>query len=138
MKVVLDTNVLLVSISRRSPFNWIFQQLIAGKFCLCVTTEILSEYSEIIDKYMGNQVAEPVLKAILELPNTEKIELYYKWNLIGDADDNKFSDCAIAVGADCLVTQDKDFNILKEVEFPKINVVSIEGFKKILVQRSGW
>src|SRR5690554_915806 len=132
MKVVLDTNVLLVSISRRSPFNWIFQQLIAGKYHLCVTTEILSEYSEIIEFHMGKEVADAVLKAMLELPNMERIEVYYKWNLIRDADDNKFSDCTVAAGADYLVTQDKDFNVLKEVEFPKIEVVSVEEFERIL------
>ena len=77
MKVVLDTNVLLVSISRRSPFNWMFQQLIAGRYRLCVTTEILSEYSEIIEFHMGKEVADAVLKAMLELPNMERIEVYY-------------------------------------------------------------
>ncbi|MCB9352648.1 MAG: PIN domain-containing protein [Lewinellaceae bacterium] len=33
--------------------------------------------------------------------------------MIKDADDNKFLDCAIAAGAEYLVTHDKDFNILK-------------------------
>ena len=46
MKVVIDTNILLVSISRRSPFHWIFQQLIDGKYIICITTEILSESAE--------------------------------------------------------------------------------------------
>lgn len=81
---------------------------------------------------MGKEVADAVLKAMLELPNMERIEVYYKWNLIRDADDNKFSDCTVAAGADYLVTQDKDFNALKEVEFPKISVISIEEFKSIL------
>jgi putative PIN family toxin of toxin-antitoxin system len=129
VKVVLDTNILLVSISRRSPFNWIFQQLITGRYQLCVTTEILSEYSEIIEEHMGKDVAEAVLKAMLELPNMERIEIYYKWNLIKDADDNKFSDCTVSAGAEYLVTQDKDFNVLKELEFPKIEVISAEEFK---------
>jgi|SRR5690606_37062344 len=132
MKVVIDTNILLVSISRRSPFNWIFQQLIAGKYILCLTTEILSEYAEKIEEHMGKAVAEAALKAILELPNIEKIEIYYKWNLIKDSDDNKFSDCTIAAGAKYLVTQDKDFKVLKDVEFPKIEIISAEEFKVIL------
>lgn len=132
MKVVLDTNILLVSISRRSPFNWVFQQLIAGRYQLCVTTEILSEYSEIIEAHMGKDVADAALRAMLELPNMEKIEIYYKWNLVKDADDNKFTDCTLAAGADYLVTQDKGFNTLDKIEFPKIKVISIAEFKSIL------
>lgn len=34
MKVVIDTNILLVSISRRSPFHWIFQRLLDGGYPL--------------------------------------------------------------------------------------------------------
>lgn len=132
MKVVIDTNILLVSISRRSPFHWIFQQLIDGKYIICITTEILSEYAEKIEAHMGEAVAEVALRAILELPNIEKIEIYYKWNLIRDADDNKFADCAIASGAKYLVTHDKDFNILKKIDFPKVEVISAEEFRVLM------
>ena len=132
MKVVIDTNILLVSISRRSPFHWIFQRLLEGDYILCITNEILSEYAEKIEEHMGAATAEAALKAILELPNIEKTEVYYKWNLIKDADDNKFSDCAIAAGAAFLVTHDKDFNILKQVEFPKIEIIPAEEFKALL------
>ncbi len=132
MRIVIDTNILLVSISRRSPLNWIFQKLFAGEYTLCLTTEILNEYVEIIEKHMGVQVAETTLKAILKLPNVEKIEVYYKWNLIKDADDNKFTDCAISANASYLVSHDKDFNVLKNIPFPKVQVISAEQFKVIL------
>ena len=56
-KVVLDTNVLLVCISERSRLHWIFQKLIAGNFILCVTTDILAEYAEIIERHMGPDTA---------------------------------------------------------------------------------
>jgi len=48
MKLVIDTNIFWVCISRRSSTNWIFQNLLAGEFILCVTTDILDEYVEII------------------------------------------------------------------------------------------
>ena len=53
MKVVIDTNVLLVSISDRSPFHWIYKNLIAEKYILCVTTDILDEYEEIFIRHLG-------------------------------------------------------------------------------------
>ncbi len=45
-RVILDTNVLLVSISSRSRFHWIFKDLLAGRFDLLISNEILSEYEE--------------------------------------------------------------------------------------------
>ncbi|MDX2068841.1 MAG: PIN domain-containing protein [Haliscomenobacter sp.] len=41
MKVVIDTNVLLVIISLRSTFNGIWQALLSGKFQMYVTSDIL-------------------------------------------------------------------------------------------------
>lgn len=99
---------------------------------LCITTEILSEYAEKIEEHMGEATAEATLKAILELPNVKRTEVYFRWNLIKDADDNKFPDCVIAAGAEYLVTHDKDFNILKKIGFPKILIISAEEFKVLL------
>ncbi len=48
MRIVLDTNVLLVSIPKRSPYRIIFDNLLANKFDLVISNEILSEYTEII------------------------------------------------------------------------------------------
>ena len=132
MRVVIDTNIILVSISRRSPFNWVFQQLKKGDYVLCVSTEILAEYAEIIEQHMGIDVAESTLQAITELPNVEHIEVFYRWNLIKDADDNKFTDCAIAAQAQYLVSNDSDFRILKTIDFPKVNVILLEEFEAIL------
>ena len=134
MKVVLDTNVLLVSISRKSPFNWIFQNLIDGAFTLCVTTDILLEYEEVIAQHMGKPFAHDTLDILLSLPNLERIEKYFLWNLLpNDAHDNKLVDCAIASGADCLVTEDRDFRILDSVDFPKVSCLTIEQFREFLV-----
>lgn len=130
MKVVLDTNVLLVSTSRKSPFNWIFQNLIDGAFTLCVTTDILLEYEEIIAQHMGTPFAHDTIDILLSLPNLKRIEKYFFWNLLpNDADDNKFVDCAIASGADCLVTEDRGFRVLDSVGFPKVSCLSIEQFR---------
>ncbi len=67
--MVLDDNLFLVSISRRSPYHWVFQKLIKGAYQISVTTEILSEYAEKIEEHMGKEVAEAALQALMELPN---------------------------------------------------------------------
>ena len=135
MKIVLDTNILLVSISRKSAHHWVFKSLVDGYFTLCVTTDILSEYAEIIEKHMNKDIADAVLLALLELSNVERTEVYFKWNLLGDKDDNKFCDCVVAGGANYLVTQDKDFRILAKSPFPKVSVLSLSQFKAILAEQ---
>ncbi len=130
LNVILDTNVLLVSISSKSPYHWIFEKLIEGAFEVGITSEILMEYEEIIGRKYNVNVAKDVIRTLLALPNVQQVIVYYKWNLIKtDTDDNKFVDCAISCNANGIVTQDKHFNILKTIDFPKLNVISISEFK---------
>lgn len=136
MKLVIDTNIFWVSVSRRSTTNWLFQDLIAGKFTLCVTTDILNEYAEILGLKMGQKTADSVMKVLEYLPNVEYITKYFNWKLItNDYDDNKFADCAVACNANFLATNDKHFNILKKIEFPKINVINLEELAIILKEQ---
>jgi len=132
MKVVIDTNIFLVSISRKSPFHWIFEALSSGRFTLCLTNEIISEYGEIIAIHMGKELADATLKLLMELENVERVSIYFRWNLIKDADDNKFTDCALACGANYLVIHDTDFNVLKKLGFPKVPVITAAEFKDVL------
>jgi putative PIN family toxin of toxin-antitoxin system len=134
MKVVLDTNILLVSIPKKSPYRIIFDALLAGKFELIISNEILSEYTEIIAQKTNDIVATNITEMLLSLSNVKKQDVFYKWNLIEiDKDDNKFVDCAVAGNADYLVSNDKHFNCLKVVEFPKLNLVTIDEFIGLLV-----
>jgi uncharacterized protein len=130
MKVVIDTNVLLVSFSRNSNYYWIFDSFLKEKITICVTTDILMEYEEIISKYMGRKIATTVLNLLENAPNVELITKYFKWNLIHiDPDDNKFVDCAVASSAKYLVSNDKHFKVLKEGAFPKVETITANEFK---------
>ncbi len=40
MKIVLDTNVFLVSVSDRSKYHWLYQALLKQKFQLYVTKSL--------------------------------------------------------------------------------------------------
>ncbi|MBK6976809.1 MAG: putative toxin-antitoxin system toxin component, PIN family [Cytophagaceae bacterium] len=133
MKIVIDTNILLVSISDRSPYHIIFKNFIDGKFQLCVTTDILSEYEEIIGRLINQITADAVLKAIENSPNTILIEKFFRFDLIkADADDNKFVDCAIASNADFIVTNDRHFQALTSIPFPRVNILKIDDFINLL------
>lgn len=133
LAVVVDTNVLLVSISSRSQFHWFYQALLKGEFRIAVTLDILLEYEEKIGEHWSSSVATNVIRSVTELNNAIFVPVYYHLNLIlEDKDDNKFVDCAFAANANYIVTQDKHFNILRTIPFPKILVADIDKFKKVL------
>jgi putative PIN family toxin of toxin-antitoxin system len=133
MKIVLDTNCLLRAVPNKSVYHCILSALQQGRYKLCVSTEILMEYEELLMRFYNKPITESILSFIIHSPYTELINSFYKWNLIFfDADDNKFVDCALNSGADYLITNDKHFNLLKSIEFPKIEVIDIATFKKIV------
>jgi putative PIN family toxin of toxin-antitoxin system len=133
LKVVLDTNILLSSISRKSPYSYILTALFENKYELCVSTEILLEYEEKIITFFDAQVAETLISALLMRSNVKKIEPYFDLYLIkNDIDDNKFVNCAFAGNVHYLVSNDKHFNVLKTTPFPKIPLLSITEFFELL------
>ena len=135
MRIVLDTNCLLVSVQEYSDYFWLWQAFRNKKFALCYTDEILNEYQEVLSHYYSIALAKYVIDAILNAPHAEPITVYYKWQLITtDPDDNKFADCTVSANANFIVTNDKHFNVLKEINFPRINIVDIDTFKNILTK----
>jgi len=136
MRVVLDTNVLLVSIPSKSTYRPIFDALINGVFDLVLTNDILSEYLEIIEQKSNAVVANNIAELLLDLVTLNKTEIFFEWNLIEkDKDDNKFVDAAIAGSADFIVSNDQHFNILKSIDFPKINIVTPTEFLTLLLKK---
>lgn len=129
-RIVVDTNILIAVIGRKSPFRWIFDCIIQGKFILCVSNEILFEYREVLEKKASAEVAENIINFIAVNPFTAKTEIYFNFGLISkDEDDNKFADCAVSANAVCLVSNDKHFQILKTIDFPHVNILTLPEFE---------
>ena len=135
MKVVIDTNVLLISISKKSPYRPIFDAIINGDIRMVVSNEIISEYAEILELQTNAIVAINVTDFLSKSQNVDRIEVYYRWNLIEiDKDDNKFVDCAVAGNAIYIVTNDKHFSVLKNIKFPKVDIISSADFLRKITE----
>ena len=132
-KLVLDTNALLRSIPRVSPYHDLYISLFDGRNFLCVSNEILDEYEEVIERHVNSVIAKSIIEQILNNPYTLLITPYFSYNLIqADPDDNKFVDCAMASDAKFIVTEDKHFQILNEIDFPKIDIITLDEIIKLI------
>ena len=128
-KIVLDTNSLIQCISSRSPYRKIWDSFFDGTNLLCVTTSILNEYEEILNFLTNEDTAKYIIDAIVSSPYTRFVNVYFDFNLIQkDPDDNKFVDCAITAGARYIVTEDHHYDVLKEIPFPKVDVIKLREF----------
>ena len=128
-RIVLDTNCLLMAISARNRYHRVWQSFLEGSYTLCFSTEILEEYEEVLARNINPHVAQYVISALINRQNTCFVNVYFKFGLItADPDDNKFVDCAIAANARFIVTEDRHFAALKDVDFPRIDVISIDAF----------
>lgn len=128
-RIVLDTNCLLQSISRRGRYYRVWCAFLDGEYDLCVTTEILEEYEEIIGRYTSPLVGRLLIETILRANNTLRVDAHFHFGLIvADPDDNKFVDCAISANAEFIVTNDSHFDVLSAIPFPQVAVKSIDEF----------
>ena len=131
--IVLDTNCLLQALPSKSPYHKIWTDVLDGKISLCVNTDILEEYEEVISQKSTSEIAWNIVEAIANLSTTTFQNTYVHFELLpADSDDNKFVDCAVASDAEYIVTNDKHFNPLKEIPWPKVEIIKITEFIKQL------
>jgi putative PIN family toxin of toxin-antitoxin system len=130
---VLDSNVLLIAIEKKSRFRPIWSVFLRAHFQFALSDEILFEYEEILHEHAAPGSAEIIMEILESSPNVILKSTYYKWNAItADPDDNKFFDAAVAANADYLVTNDSHFNEVKNLSFPKVRIIYADAFLEIL------
>ena len=105
IKTVIDTNVLVASLSSKSKHHWLIELLLYQQIELYLTEDILFEYEEVLKWKYSEAVASNFLAALKELPNVFH-----------------------TAGAEYLITHDKHFAILASVPFPGVNVVQLDEF----------
>lgn len=133
MRIVLDTNCLIQIISPHSEYHNVWLSLTKGQNVLCISNEIIEEYVEILERLFNHNFAEAVVKTIVNSPFVEYVAPFYKFELIkSDPDDNKFVDCAIAANARYIVSNDRHYDVLKTINFPRVEVLSLSSFANLI------
>src|ERR1700750_1860873 len=130
LRLVLDTNIFLVSLAPNFKYHWIYQSLIQNKYDLVVSNEILTEYQEQITLRYGIESTNASLDFLLLLPNVILTNPSFLWQLVeNDKDDNKFVDCYIASQCDYIISNDRHIHQIKGNVFPQIAVLRYDEFE---------
>ena len=117
------------SLSSKSEFHKLIRLILDEDIRVFLTDEIMLEYEEVLYEKYSETVARNFLSALKEIPTVEYVNIYFRWNLLfQDEDDNKFVDCYLAANAEYLITNDTGYNILKKIDFPKVNIIKLEEF----------
>ena len=133
MRIVLDTNCLIQIISPHSEYHDVWLSLTKGQNVLCISNEIIEEYVEILERLFNHSFAEAVVKTIVNSPFLEYVAPFYKFELIkSDPDDNKFVDCAIAANARYIVSNDRHYDVVKTINFTRVEVLSLSSFANLI------
>jgi putative PIN family toxin of toxin-antitoxin system len=114
MTVCIDTNVVLQARAVRHRFGVILDLFAAGRIDWAVSMSIVTEYQEVITGLAGPRHWERFavfLSSVHRLHlNLLQFEPWFAFHVIPhDADDNKFTDCAIAAHANYVITEDAHF-----------------------------
>ena len=131
-RIVIDTDCLVAILPSKSPYHKVWTDFLEQQLEICVSNEILMEYEEIISEKTSPAFAEAIIKTLINKPNF--IRVYPTWRfgyIVADPDDNKFVDCAICGRAELLVSNDKHFNVLKDIGFPYVKVLRIQDFVQL-------
>lgn len=128
-RICLDTNCLLMTLPSKSPYHKVWTDFLNGDIELCVSTEILLEYEEILSVHASPYLAHVVIETLTNKENLIRVEPNWHFQLIkADPDDNKFVDCAICGQAEYIVSNDGHFKVLHEIDFPAVTLLTLQQF----------
>lgn len=135
MRVVLDANVLIgFLLTRGETISNIVEHWISGDFTLLTSDEILTEYRQILSRFVEKGIvieesARALLNEVVEesiiIPTTSLV------NLSVDRKDNRYLACSKDGKAELFVTGDKK-HLLSLKKFNKTRIVSPKEFVDLL------
>lgn len=131
-KVVIDTNIFITIFKIDGKNRWMLEKILKGEWILCITNDIFMEYWEVLESKTNASVASNIIDFLVSHPYIQFVENYIRLNLISiDPDDNKFCDCCFSASAKYLITVDRHFQFLKNIEFPSLPIISSDNIKRV-------
>ena len=128
-RIVIDTNCLLAILPSQSPYHKVWTDFLNQEIEICISNEVLMEYEEILSIKTSPFFANAIIKTLLNKRNLIRVTPVWRFNLITSyPDDNKFVDCAICGQAEYLVSNDKHFKVLNDIQFPSITLVTLQEY----------
>ena len=114
MIVCIDTNTLLQGREPRHRYFPILDAVVQGRLSWAVSNRVLTEYEEILTAHAGPahwaRMAQLMDVIDVATGTLVRVSPHFQFHVIGaDPDDNAFTDCAIAAGADFVITEDAHF-----------------------------
>ncbi len=129
---VLDTNIVASATYWRGKPARCLDAWLLGKFDLAVSQPILSEYEEVIRRLAVRYPAKHPVDWLTAIKHGAR--MFYPVSLPSqtvDPDDEMFIECAVAAGADYLVTGDKA-HLLSLKQVSGISIVTASDFLSLL------
>lgn len=129
MRVVIDTNIMFSGLAPASPYFSLVEGFYTQTLTLLVSTPILLEYEEILRSIYSESVCQNFFDFLHISDNVDFVDPTYRFQLpFEDEDDQKFVDCAVCGQADFLITNDRHFQRLRDVPFPRVLVITGKEF----------
>ncbi len=131
--VVLDTNVLVSALLFSGKMGKIVTGWKSGAFVPAFSRATFDEFSKVLT-YPKFCLTVPERRSLIEdevLPYCAVVKIREEiCDVCRDQGDDKFLACAVAAGADCLVSGDKD--LLALGQFRNIPIITVADFLRLL------
>ena len=137
MIVCIDTNTVVQALAEGHPFHPIPDAWVTGRIDWAVSTEILLEYEEVLNRVSGPATWRKLVRLmdLVELTggNLLRITPSFRFQIVtSDPDDNIFADCAVTAGAAYLITEDQPFAALATAGYKPQPITPVEFISKCL------
>lgn len=130
MKVVFDTNIFVVSALAipGGRAEQALQRILDGGDELVISRQIVLEVLEVLARKFARDREELALVAVFLSEIGERVEPQERFELLSDEGDNRVLECAVAAGAEAIVTGDKD--LLDLGHFRGIRMTTLRDYLK--------
>lgn len=127
-RLVVDTNTLISAVGWAGNPNELLSRIFSGEYLLFVSPATFAEFKRVLEypKFRFTQEQKAAFIGIITaisivVEPKEKIAI-----ITADPSDNRFLECAVAAGADALISGDQHLRALKT--YQKIPIMTVAAF----------